>query len=228
MHLQSNFYVNVGNIRKAWLIVRRAVNLAQLLGLHARASDLHPSLASRRKAVWLELWQRDRGFPLLLGLPYATLESQLPAPGMEDQELHLETEKRFCLDLAIIAGYVTDRNQELDRLIYYISQNIFEELRKCRTLCRKIGGNSRYLILTCQRTSSAAVPVRKMRFYTVRRLVHLSLMLKASNDHTYEASRIAMLDFSREMIKVFRLLRDEERPVMKCGIWWTFRPLLPP
>lgn len=65
MILQSEFYINVGALRKVWLIIRRAINLAQLLGLHRKIdADVESRWAMRKKAIWADLWLRERGFSL--------------------------------------------------------------------------------------------------------------------------------------------------------------------
>ena len=48
MILQSNYYINLGNLRKVWPIVRRAVSLAQLLDLqHKTDAEIRPERALR-------------------------------------------------------------------------------------------------------------------------------------------------------------------------------------
>ena len=214
MILQSEFYINVGNLRKVWLIVRRAVSLAQLLGLQCETNDVDDKLALRRSAVWLELWQRDRGFSLILGLPYATLESQLPACTSESEDFQLGTERRLFRDLGIAMGHVVDRNQNRSKLTYSVTLKIDEELEECKnTMPASWWETSPDLHMPLDAICSMFVS--KMRFYTVRKLLHLPFMLKVSSDHRYEGSRLVALECSREMIKIFRVLRDDERPVMK-------------
>ncbi|KAM0799031.1 hypothetical protein BDR22DRAFT_822939 [Usnea florida] len=104
-------------MRKMWLIVRRAVSLAQLLTLqHKTEAGIRPERALRRTAVWSELWPRDRGFSLILGLPYAALESKascLPDRGTPHPvptrrrtfSACLRNEKRPVLKLCGMVGF---------------------------------------------------------------------------------------------------------------------------
>lgn len=155
--IQSEFYINKGNLRKVWLIIRRAVNLAQLLGLHRKIdADISPKQAVRWKAIWLELWQRDRGFSLILGLPYATLDSQVPQLTSDNDDSDLQKTKWFLRDLGIVMGHIVDRDQDPSGKTYSITLKIEEELEKCqRLLCLHSGGISRP-VLTRHQTPSAA------------------------------------------------------------------------
>ena len=215
MILQSEFYINMGNLRKVWLIVRRAVNLAQLLGLHLRMNtDPDSRLLMRRNALWTELWQRERGFSLILGLPCSTLESQLPPSISDNNASDSQRMKGFLRDLGIVMGHIIGRDQDLRGKTYSTTLKIEEELEECQsTLSAK----------WWDFTPDPATPIdvvrnmfaTKMRFYTVQRLLHLPFLLKAFSDRRFEGSRSSTLKSSREIIKVYNVLRDEQRPVLK-------------
>ena len=215
MILQSEFYINVGNLRKVWLIVRRATTIAQLLGLHRTVdADVEPRLAMRRNAIWTELWQRERGFSLILGLPYSTLESQIPLLTPDNDISDLQRTKRFLRDLGIVMGHIIDRDQDPSGKTYSMTLKIEEQLEECQSIMSAQWWDF---------TPDPATPtdticgmfVAKMRFYTVQRLLHLPFLLKASGDRKYEGSRLSTLKSSREMIGVYNVLRDEKRPVLK-------------
>ena len=122
MILQSEFYVNIGNLQKVWLIVRRVISLAQLLGLHRKTNaESETRLAMRRNAIWTELWQRDRGFSTILGLPSSTLDSQTPPLSLDNSPSDTQRLKQFSRDLGIVMGHVVDKT-------YSITLQIEEEL----------------------------------------------------------------------------------------------------
>ena len=215
MILQSEFYINLGNMRKVWLIVRRAINLAQLMGLHRKAdADVDPSLAMRRKALWTELWQRERGFSLLMGLPHSTQDSHMPSLTVDDNTSDLQKTKRFLRDIGIVMGHIIERDQDPNGQTYSITLKIEEELEACQ------------YIMSAQWWDFQPDPatpidairgmfVAQLRFYTVQRLLHLPFLLKAFGDPKYEGSRLSMLKSSRKIINIFDVLRDEKRPVLK-------------
>ena len=215
MLLQSDFYINVGNLRKVWLIVRRAVNLAQLLGLHRKIdADISPKQAMRWKAIWLELWQRDRGFSLILGLPYATLESQVPQLTSDNDDSDLQRTKWFLRDLGIVMGHIVDRDQDGSGKAYSITLKIEEELDECQSIM-----SAQWWDFTpgpdTPTDAICGMFVAKMRFYTVQRLLHLPFLLEAFGDGKYESSRLATLKSSRQMINTYNVLRNEKRPLLK-------------
>jgi len=215
MLLQSDFYVNTGNLRKVWLIVRRAVSLAQLLGLYRKTdARMRPKLALRENTIWSELWQRDRGFSLILGLPYAALESQKPQLISDDNGSDLQSPKWLLRDLGVVMGHIIDRDQDLEGTTYSTTLKIEEELEECH-------GNmsAEWWAFTPSLDTATdtlcGMFMAKMRFYTVQRLLHLPYLLRAFGDRKYQSSRLATLQSSREMINVYNVLRDEKRPVLK-------------
>ena len=215
MILQSEFYINAGNLQKVWLVVRRAVNIAQLLGLHRKVdADVGTGLAMRRNAIWTELWHRERGFSLILGLPYSTLDSQMPPSTLNDDVSDLQRTKRFLRDLSIVMRQIVDRDQDPSGKTYSVTLKIEEELEECKNIMSARWWNF---------TPDAATPtdavggmfVAKLRFYTVQRLLHLPFLLKAFKERRFESSRLSTLKSSREIINVYNVLRDEKRPVLK-------------
>jgi hypothetical protein len=57
--LQTVYQINAGNLRRPWLIFRRAISVAQLMGLH-RASlktsqDMPDSKEARRYSLWYQI-----------------------------------------------------------------------------------------------------------------------------------------------------------------------------
>ena len=215
MILQSEFYINVGHLRKVWLIIRRAVNIAQLLGLHRKILvDVDSRLALRRNAIWTELWQRERGFSLILGLPCSTLDSQIPPLAAKEDESDLERMKRFLQDLGIVMGHIVDRDQDSSGKTYSTTLKIEEQLEECQSIMPAQWWDFK----PDSTTPTDAIRdmfVAKMRFYTVQRLLHLPFLLKAFGDRRFDSSRLTTLQSAREIIKVYHILRDEQKPVLK-------------
>ena len=215
MILQSEFYINEGNLHKVWLIVRRAINLAQLVGLHRKIdSDVETRLVRRRNAIWTELWQRERGFSLILGLPSSTLDSQIHPSTANNDGSDLHRFKHFLQDIGIVMGQIIDRDQDLSRKTYSATLNIEEQLEECQSIMP-----AQWWDFTPDPTTPTdairGMFAAKMRFFTVQRLLHLPFLLKASSDRRFEASRLSTLKSSREIIKVYNVLRYEKRPVLK-------------
>ncbi|KAI1747967.1 hypothetical protein F4782DRAFT_519122 [Xylaria castorea] len=77
--LEAVFYINAGNLRQAWLIFRRAISLAQLMGIHVGRTSgftvLDPKSQSLPAMMWYRIVGQDRYLSLVLGLPPGTAEN---------------------------------------------------------------------------------------------------------------------------------------------------------
>ncbi|CAK7198251.1 hypothetical protein SEUCBS139899_000910 [Sporothrix eucalyptigena] len=69
--LQAFFMVNKGNIRGAWMTLRRALGIAQLIGLPPPSWSNHPMSLH---FVWTRLIFSERFLSLMLGLPSSIVE----------------------------------------------------------------------------------------------------------------------------------------------------------
>jgi hypothetical protein len=72
--LESLYQVNVGNLRRSWVAGRRAMSVAQMMGLHrsdhqTRYKALDPSTKYNSQIMWHRIINLDRHLCLLLGLP---------------------------------------------------------------------------------------------------------------------------------------------------------------
>ena len=215
MILQSEYCINAGSLRKVWSIVRRAIGLAQSLGLHHKPhTDVESGLATRRNAIWTELWQRERGISLILGLPYSALDSQTPPLDLDNSTSGLHRMKRFMRDLSIVMGHIIDRDQAPDGKVYSLTLKIDEQLDECQSIMSADWWDFTPGSVTPTDAICSTLKA-KLRFYTVRRLLHLPFLLKAPGDRRYEGSRVSTLESSREIIKIYNVLRDEKKPVLQ-------------
>ena len=71
--LEACYHINVGNLRSAWLLFRRAIAIAQLLGLPqaSQKSDYKVQL------LWFRLIHGNLYLSLMLGLPFAIADSSV-------------------------------------------------------------------------------------------------------------------------------------------------------
>jgi len=53
--LQGIYHINCGNLRRAWLTFRRALNVGQLMGIHRGNDNMHGA-----KNMWYQILQGDR------------------------------------------------------------------------------------------------------------------------------------------------------------------------
>jgi hypothetical protein len=106
--LEACYHINIGNLRSAWLLFRRALSIAQLLGLPRPSARIGDSAES----VWFHLIYADRFMSLMLGLPCAISEDNFTTeiPSAE----HSEFEKLERIHV-IVLGRIIARNLRMQR-----------------------------------------------------------------------------------------------------------------
>jgi len=71
--LEGAFETNAGNLRRAWSVYRRAMTVAQLMGLHrsrtALLKHIDPKTDVQPEIVWFRIVLNERHLSMLLGLP---------------------------------------------------------------------------------------------------------------------------------------------------------------
>ncbi|KAK1672133.1 hypothetical protein BDP55DRAFT_673692 [Colletotrichum godetiae] len=81
--LEVVFCTNAGKLRRAWMVLRRAIGLAQLMGLHHDQPDkliiLDPQTKASASLMWHRLSSQERYLALMLGLPATTLDNPCTA-----------------------------------------------------------------------------------------------------------------------------------------------------
>jgi hypothetical protein len=212
--LLSKWYTNIGRPRKAWLMTRRGVELAQLAGLHiSTAKEPHPDdkLYDRRLKLWTMLGLNDRFLCIILGLPYAVQE-RLYRPQVERR---LKTEPRnmetYCLQLSLVMGPIIDRNQE-DPAKMSIAETLkLEQDMQIQARCwpdhfwqqqfpdKKLSID--------EATERLLLP---FMYHYVRATLHLPFMLQSHGDRRYQFNREAALESSRNALLAYNKLRSAD------------------
>ncbi|ETS73781.1 hypothetical protein PFICI_14727 [Pestalotiopsis fici W106-1] len=118
--LESMYHMHYGNLRKSWLVNRRAMLLAQMIGLHHRPmppiQSLDPQLASDPEAMWSRIVSQDRYLCLLLGLPPGSSNRCTNGP-MTVPRSYCCTSRKIEASLHNIGAKILERN-EIRRLDY--------------------------------------------------------------------------------------------------------------
>lgn len=212
--LLSKWYTNLGRPRKAWLMTRRAVELAQLAGLHiSTAKDPHPDdkLYDRRLKLWTVLGLNDRFLCLILGLPYG-IQERLYRPQVERR---LRTEPRtmetYCLQLSLVMGPIIDRNQE-DPTKMSIAETLKLE-QDLQDQARSMPDHFWQRQVPDKKLSIDEATERLLLpflFHYMRYTLHLPFMLQSHGDRRYQFSREAALESSRNVLFAYNMLRSAE------------------
>lgn len=110
--LEGVFEIDCGNLRRAWVVYRRAMTVAQLMGLHRSPMPplkrIDPELDAKPDFMWFRILYIDRYLSLLLGLPQGTSDKSMGATSVLRHEPPLGKFERL---LAVIASRILERSE---------------------------------------------------------------------------------------------------------------------
>lgn len=208
--LLSKYHMNGGRPRKAWLLNRRAIEFAQLTGMHlSTAKPPRPgdNLFQRRLRLWCSIVYVDRFLSLLLGLPYAVSDAAF----VPQVEMRLRTEKpsleTYVLRMGVIIGRIIDRNQDPASMSLPATLKMDQDLEEIA----KEMPNSWWDPSPCaQYTPEECCDRLIMRFFHnfIRILLHLPFMLKSTTERRYQYCHDAAIESSRSTLISYKDLRS--------------------
>ncbi|KAJ2966215.1 hypothetical protein NUW58_g10715 [Xylaria curta] len=129
--LISLYHANAGNLRKSWLMLRRAISVAQLMGVDRlgdkalKSADPTPSPQTwiKAKAMWFRLNFTDRYLSLLLGLPAGTDDNSFLTEDPDDEPTD-KLEKQHT----VVMGAIIKRNSSKGDASFNMTQSIDYDL----------------------------------------------------------------------------------------------------
>ena len=88
--MESLYHDLTGNLRRGWVAIRRAITMAQMMGLHrgtnvdtrspGLSDNTEPRASIDPQNIWLRLLQADRYTSLMLDLPQSSLDDVFATP----------------------------------------------------------------------------------------------------------------------------------------------------
>lgn len=222
--LESLYQVNIGNLRRSWVAGRRAMSLAQLMGLHRPDNQtlyqaLDPKTKYDTRIMWLRIIILDRQLCLLLGLPEGCIDRGMASETYIANDCPMgRLEQLHCVAMSRIlernASKPSGRDLATTRAIDLELQKAAGSLPSKWWLAPKLDRAS---------TDLQAV------FWDMRRLVlqichynllnqlHLPYMLRLSSaENKNEYSRITCVTASREVLSRYNSLRSFNRIAYSC------------
>ncbi|KAI0144741.1 hypothetical protein BJ166DRAFT_77211 [Pestalotiopsis sp. NC0098] len=222
--IYSLYENNKGNLRRAWVILRRAMTLAQVMGLHQGAHAPLPKTAcveTRHRInpehMWRRLNQSDQYLSLVLGLPPACTQSgELSDPATLERCTAAERMER--LD-AVASGHILRRNstdlgnfnatQEVDEILQRASECMPPQWWLMPDLAFSSGDGMQVFRDTVRITT-------QFTHYTLLLHLHLPYVLCSSDDQRYEQSKINAATASREILVRYLAIRDSDPTSFYC------------
>ncbi|KAI0816303.1 hypothetical protein GGR55DRAFT_230138 [Xylaria sp. FL0064] len=220
--IESQYHNYMGNVRRAWTVLRRAMAMAQLLGLDRQNKSLaqntstaEDQTASHREDVWFLLVHFDQYVSLLLGTPPSLPESHKIAPVLLERYTPSGRMGRLH---SMAAGRILQRNRinmydviettEIDRII--------QKAAACMP--------TRWWLLSgwssdCGSEEFSCMKIRLMvqfAHYNILLQLHLPFMLHSLHSQQYYYSTTAVINSSRELLTRFTTFRSQHPAVSYC------------
>ncbi|KAI9643814.1 hypothetical protein NHQ30_007165 [Ciborinia camelliae] len=219
--LQGLFHMNAGNLRRAWLTFRRAMNIGQLMGLHKREELGSVPLPPGGNHLWRSLMQADRYLSLLLGMP-AGAEDSVILPHETFNNPNIEHDILFIRKLTNLAGGIIERNQSEYIHAFASTQELDEKLENIgRAMPSSWWEVPSYIETVNKDTKSAAQFDRIMSqiyYFQLESFLHLPFMVRAATERRYEYSKFTCLKSSREIIYRYLTIRRSGTKSFCCKV----------
>lgn len=223
--IESVYHGNIGSLRRSWLAIRRAMSVAQLMGLD-RAHDRtqHEVLGARThydpRTIWFRIVEYDRFFCLMLGLPQGSLDRSMVSTAALANDTLLGRMERVH---SVVASRILERNEAPPGAHDpTLTRDLDVELQKA---ARQLP--SKWWLVPDLRTSANP----QAQFWDTRRLfaqvlhynllnqLHLPYMLRSSSttpNAKHEYSLITCVNASRETLSRFIALRSFDDVAYNC------------
>ncbi len=204
--LASKLLMNLGLIKKTWLLLHRTISHGQLLGLQSPQHSQNESEAveSQRQRTWLYLCQLDLYTSLLIGLPYAMNGNLV----LSETNGRRGTRLWFQSQLLKLSAQVIDRNQAG----LGISTEMTEELQKNAALVAYAMDQDFWDAPADLRIDQEEYRERitsHLWYHQIRVLIHMPLMIHSIENPGLEDHKSACLTGCREVLKIYQIMRSD-------------------
>ena len=213
---------NIGNLRRSWLAFRRAMVIAQMMGLHRGGKSrgikfLDPKTEAYPEYMWFRICYADRILSVMLGLPYGSPDSSFASQARMEEDLPIgRLERLHCL----IGGQIIDLNNHGDPIRKFDeTREIDKKLRDAAAVL----GSRWWLIPNIAELhdpfdiAHGALKMSSQIFhYILVTVTHLPYMMRASSDPRFAYSRLTCVSASREVLNRFVVFRGYNQVSYVC------------
>ncbi|KAF3074030.1 putative transcription factor gsfR1 [Trichoderma lentiforme] len=219
--IESMYQHNMGNLRRSWIALRRAITIAQMMGLHRKSPSLKILELETRSRVnpehmWLRLVHSDRYLSLMLGLPQASCENNFATPEALESCSPMEYMERIG---SVAAGRILQRNST-NIHDHIMTQDIDELLQKSSSpmpaqwwLIPNVTSKDNDDVDVLREINRTMI---QFTYYSLLIQLHLPFMLRFSADRKYDYNKIAAVNASRELLVRFASFRSFSHAVSYC------------
>ncbi|KAF1931410.1 uncharacterized protein M421DRAFT_57013 [Didymella exigua CBS 183.55] len=200
-------HMNSANLRQAWLVIRRAMNLAHLMGFHriVMQRDLDPPVpaVSNAKSLWRHMVDLDRYLGLHLRLPFGADDVPV-SENDEPQVIHRARINALSREIADLDRSITPQS-------YAKALSLDERLEtNMREMPREFWEVPNMPCTARSAESFAALErlMVQMWHFELKIFVHLPYLLRAPVEPRYEFSKVTALQASRDVVMRWFALRN--------------------
>lgn len=221
--IESTYQNNAGNLRRAWLSMRRAMSFAQIMGLHSSKCLPFSKVinSSTRKRIfpnymWFRLIQSDRYLSLMLGLPQGAFDTSFNDAISLRGYNSLERMER--LD-TIAASFILQRHDPDSQSLSKITEieEILQRASSCMPakwwLIPKIVKDSS---LDADCLSETLRVMSQIAHYHILLQLHMPFLLRSANNHEYDSSKIIIANTCRELLLRYISFRSANQSNSYC------------
>ncbi|KAI1274610.1 hypothetical protein F5Y07DRAFT_212843 [Xylaria sp. FL0933] len=218
------YHANAGNLRKAWLMLRRTLAIAQLMGIDRwgdrpiKSADTTatPSNRTMAKPFWFRLNFTDRYLSLLLGLPAGTDDNSFLA----DEAGDCPTD-RLEKQHTVVMGAIIKRNSTKGDPSFSMTQEIDCNLDKAaRSLAPEfwqlpsVSGLEK--AEPCDHMRIMSQLMLQMNHLNLLILLHLPYMLRDPKERRWDYSKATCISSSRQLLRTFLVFRSINNASHAC------------
>ena len=221
--LEGVFKVNRGNLRQAWAVYRRAMTVAQMMGLHRSPMPplqrIDPELVADPEFMWFRIVYMDRYLSLLLGLPQGTSDKNMGALSVLHHEPALG---KFERQLTFVASCILQRNestftsseitttQSIDSDLLRVSKSMPANFWRPVNFHSLIPGSPENLVEGLRLAA-------QVYYFGLLIQLHLPYMMHGIGDTgEHECSKITCVNAGREILTRF-IAHRSFRPTSSCS-----------
>ncbi|KAF9871390.1 hypothetical protein CkaCkLH20_11037 [Colletotrichum karsti] len=213
--LEALYKNYAGDLRQSWLAARRAITIAQMLGMDRGVTPLSLSGSTiEPEDMWFRLVQFDRYIALMLGLPHTSVRDSFATPEVLENHTALERLLRLCcvacgriLQRSYADMYDPETTKEIDKLLQDAST----------------GMPAQFWVIPTIPSSNEVSKIREtLRFnyhfmhYHLLLQLHLPYLLRPRSEQQYDYNRMTAVTASREMLSRFMSFRTLQAARFYC------------
>ncbi|KAJ4418792.1 hypothetical protein N0V82_005357 [Gnomoniopsis sp. IMI 355080] len=226
--LQGFYQANGGNLRKAWITARRALSLAQMIGIDKGHSvafrscdpNTNPHRRTSAGVLWSKVVSWERYLSLLLGLPTGSQGIVLPTIADPNSPMDRLEEVHAALSARIgerNASHQRDPARHLS--IYALTQEIDLELEAAARQVPPDWWDKPHLDLFSTHDTlwdATAKTIAQIHHFTLVLLLHVPYMLRDNGSPRYDYSKTACTTAARDLLSRFLIIRTHSVSAYSC------------